>query len=180
VARIPYAELDNPEIKPLVDKIVAERGSVLHLYQMLLHSAPVTAGWLRYLTAIRHECSLPGDLRELLIMRVAILNGAPYEAEQHAPIALREGVAQAKLDALADWESSDLFNARERAVLAYTDASTRQLQIPDDVFAAVRAEFDNKVLIELTATIGAYNMVSRFLEALQVHSHDERPGVPHR
>ena len=93
MARIPYAELDNPEIKPLVDKIVAERGSVLHLYQMLLHSAPVTAGWLRYLTAIRHECSLPGDLRELLIMRVAILNGAPYEAEQHAPIALREGVA---------------------------------------------------------------------------------------
>jgi alkylhydroperoxidase family enzyme len=177
VARIPYAELDNPEIKPLVDKIVAERGSVLHLYQMLLHSAPVAAGWLRYLTAIRHECSLPGDLRELLIMRVAVLNGAPYEAEQHAPIALREGVSQAKLDALTEWERSDLFDARERAVLAYTDASTKQIQIPESVFAAVRAEFDNKVLIELTATIGAYNMVSRFLEALQVHSHDERPGA---
>jgi AhpD family alkylhydroperoxidase len=177
VARIPYADLDNPEIKPLVDKIVAERGSVLHLYQMLLHSAPVAAGWLRYLTAIRHECSLPGDLRELLIMRVAVLNGAPYEAEQHAPIALREGVSQAKLDALAEWERSDLFDARERAVLAYTDASTKQIQIPESVFAAVRAEFDNKVLIELTATIGAYNMVSRFLEALQVHSHDERPGA---
>jgi AhpD family alkylhydroperoxidase len=177
VARIPYADLDNPEIKPLVDKIAAERGSVLHLYQMLLHSAPVAAGWLRYLTAIRHECSLPGDLRELLIMRVAVLNGAPYEAEQHAPIALREGVSQVKLDALAEWERSDLFDARERAVLAYTDASTKQIQIPESVFAAVRAEFDNKVLIELTATIGAYNMVSRFLEALQVHSHDERPGV---
>ena len=180
MARIPYADLGSPEIKPLVDKIVAERGSVLHLYQMLLHSAPVAAGWLRYLTAIRHECSLPGDLRELVIMRVAILNGAPYEAEQHAPIALREGVSQAKLDALADWESSDLFDPRERAVLAYTDASTKQVQIPDGVFAAVRAEFDSRVLIELTATIGAYNMVSRFLEALQVHSHDERPGVSQR
>lgn len=177
MARIPYADLDSPETKPLVDKIVAERGSVLHLYQMLLHSAPVAAGWLRYLTAIRHECSLPGDLRELLIMRVAVLNGAPYEAEQHAPIALREGVSQAKLDALESWERSDLFSPRERAVLAYTDAMTRQIQVPDDVFAAARAEFDDKLLVELTATIGAYNMVSRFLEALQVHSHDERPGV---
>jgi alkylhydroperoxidase family enzyme len=177
MARIPYADLDAPDTKPLVDKIVAERGSVLHLYQMLLHSPPVAAGWLRYLTAIRHECSLPGDLRELLIMRVAVLNGAPYEAEQHAPIALREGVSQAKLDALGDWERSDLFDARERAVLAYTDAMTKQIQVPQDVFAAVRAAFDDKVLIELTATIGAYNMVSRFLEALQVHSHDERPGA---
>src|SRR3712207_153728 len=44
VARIPYADLASPEIKPLVDKIVAERGSVLHLYQMLLHSPPVAAG----------------------------------------------------------------------------------------------------------------------------------------
>ena len=77
MARIPYADLDSPEVKPLVDRIVAERGSVLHLYQMLLHSAPVAAGWLRYLTAIRHECALPGDLRELVIMRVAVLNGAP-------------------------------------------------------------------------------------------------------
>ena len=176
MARIPYADLDSPEIKPLVDKIVAERGSVLHLYQMLLHSPPVAAGWLRYLTAVRHECSLPGDLREIVIMRIAALNGAPYEAEQHAPIALREGVAQAKLDALERWEDTDLFSARERAVLAYTDAMTRSIQVPDAVFAAVRKEFEPRLLIELTATIGAYNMVSRFLEALQVHSHDDRPG----
>jgi alkylhydroperoxidase family enzyme len=177
VARIPYADLDSPQVKPLVDRIVAERGSVLHLYQMLLHSPSVAAGWLRYLTAIRHECSLPGDLRELVIMRVAVLNGAPYEAEQHAPIALREGVSQAKLDALGEWESSGLFSPRERAVLAYTDAMTKGVQVPDAAFAAVRAEFDDKLLVELTATVGAYNMVSRFLEALQVHSHDERPGA---
>ena len=46
--------------------------------------------------------ALPGDLRELVIMRVAYLNGAPYEADQHAPIALREGVSQAQLDALRE------------------------------------------------------------------------------
>src|SRR5215207_11320319 len=107
MARIPYADLSRPEAKPLVDRIVAERGSVLHLYQMLLHSPPVAEGWLAYLTAIRQKCALPGDVRELVIMRVAHLNDASYEADQHAPIALREGVSQERLSALADWPDRD-------------------------------------------------------------------------
>ena len=142
MARIPYADCTSAAARPLADRIAAERGSVLHLYQMLLHSAPVAEGWLGYLTAIRQKSSLPGDLRELVIMRVAQLNHAPYEADQHAPIALREGVSQAKLDALPHWQDCPLFNARR--------------------------------LVELTATVAAYNMVSRFLEALQIHSHDAR------
>ena len=175
MARLSYADLSHPEAKPLVDRIVAERGSVLHLYQMLLHSPAVAGGWLNYLTSIRQLSTLPGDLRELVIMRVAAINGAPYEADQHAPIALREGVSQAQLDALDHWESSDLFSDAERAVLAYTDTMTRHVQVPQPVFDAARqAVGTDKLMVELTATVAAYNMVSRFLEALQVHSHDER------
>jgi len=103
MARLPYADLTHPEARPLVERIVAQRGSVLHLYQMLLHSPPVADGWLNYLTSIRQLSTLPGDLRELVIMRVAAINGAPYEADQHAPIALKEGVSQAQLDALEAW-----------------------------------------------------------------------------
>lgn len=174
MARIPYARLDDDAVRPLAERITAERGSVLHLYQMLLHSPPVAQGWLGYLTAIRQQSSLPGALRELVIMRVALVNGAPYEADQHAPIARQEGVSQAKLDALERWEASTLFDATERAVLAYTDAMTRNVHVDDAVFAAVAQCFTPPLLVELTATIAAYNMVSRFLEALQIHSDDVR------
>lgn len=176
MARIPYADLGAPEGQPLVDRIIAERGSVLHLYQMLLHSPPVAEGWLTYLTAIRQKCSLSGALRELVIMRVAVINGAPYEAEQHAPIALREGVTQAQLDALAQWETSSHFTPEQCAVLALTDGMTRNVQVPKEAVAAVRAFLGDRELVELVATVGAYNMVSRFLEALDIHSHDARPG----
>ena len=176
MARIPYADLSNPEIRPLADRIVEERGSVLHLYQMLLHSPPVATGWLGYLTAIRHLSGLPGAMRELVIMRVAILNGAPYEAEQHAPIALKEGMTQAQLDALDNWKSSDCFDAQARAVLAYTDAMTRDVHVPKEIFDSVSASLTPRLLVELTATIAAYNMVSRFLEALQIHSSDPVPA----
>lgn len=174
MARLPYADLAHPEVSPLVDQIVAERGSVLHLYQMLLQSPPVARGWLNHLTGIRHNSSLAGDLREMVIMRIAIINGAPYEADQHAPIALKEGMSQAQLDDLAQWESSALFSDKERAVLAYTDTMTRHVQVPDEVFAAVKPYFTPRELVELTATIATYNMVSRFLEALEIHSHDAR------
>ena len=174
MARIPYADCSSGAAGTLAERIVAERGSVLHLYQMLMHSTPVAEGWLNYLTAIRHKTSLPGAMRELIIMRVALLNNAPYEADQHAPIALKEGVSQAKLDALADWNACPLFDGQERAVLSYTDAMTRQIQVPDEVFAAISALYAPPQLVEITATIAAYNMVSRFLEALQIHSHDVR------
>jgi len=174
MARIPYADLNNPEAKPLVERIVAERGGVLHLYQMLLHSPPVASGWLNYLTAIRQQSTLSGALRELVIMRIAILNGAPYEAEQHAPIALKEGVTQAQLNELATWQDSTLFDATQRAVLGYTDAMTRDIHVSPEIFATVKAVMSDRLLVELTATVGAYNMVSRFLEALQIHSQDPR------
>jgi len=174
MARIPYADSQNPAVKPLADRIVAERGEVLHLYRMLLNSPPVAEGWLNYLTAIRQKSSLSGAIREMVIMRVAQLNHAPYEADQHAPIALKEGMSQPQLDALQDWAQSSLFSERERAVLAYADAMTLHVQVPDAIFAAVSAQFEPQQLVELTATVAAYNMVSRFLEALQIHSHDAR------
>ena len=174
MARIPYADLNNPEAKPLVDQIIAERGDILHLYRMLLQSPPVAAGWLNYLTAIRQKCQLSGALRELVIMRVAQLNGAPYEADQHRPIALKEGVSQAQLDALSEWSLQPaVFDDTQRAVLAYTDAMTKQVHVPEDIALAVREKFDHRQLVELTATVAAYNMVSRFLEAMAIHSTDD-------
>ena len=174
MARIPYADLNEPRIQTIINQITAERGSVIHLYQMLLHSPSVAQGWLDYLTAIRQKTSLAGDLRELIIMRIALLNGAPYEADQHAPIALKEGVIQEQLDAIKNWQDSELFPARTQAVLAYTDAMTQQIQVPKETFSNIKTHFSNQEIVEITATIGAYNMVSRFLEALAIHQDDER------
>jgi AhpD family alkylhydroperoxidase len=148
VARIPYADIDRDDRRALATKIAAQRGGVIHLYRMLLHSPPVATGWLHYLTAIRRDCCLPGVLRELVIMRVALLNGAPYEADQHTLIARAEGLSEAQLDAVQTCEDSDAFGLLERAVLASTDAMTREIRVPDRVFAAIRAAFDKRSIVE--------------------------------
>ncbi len=175
MARINYPDIDRPELQPLVEEIMAARGGVLHLYRMLMHSPAVAEGWLHLLSGIRLKSAVPGNLRELIIMRVAVLNGAPYEADQHRGIALREGVTQGQLEALDHWRDSALFDGREQAVLGLTDAMTRQVQVSDEIFNAARGWFDEPVLMEMVATIAAYNMVSRVLEALRIHS-DDQPG----
>ena len=178
MARLPYADLDAPEVRPLVERIVAERGNVLHLYQMLLHSPPLAEGWLHFMTQVRQKLDLGGDLRELVIMRIAHLNGAPYEADQHAPIALKEGLTQAQLDALSDWASADCFSPMYQDVLRLCDAMTRDIHVPPPVVQAVLAHLGERQLVELCATIASYNMVSRFLGALAIHSDDVRPAKP--
>ena len=174
MAHLPYADLEHADALPLVQRIKAERGSVLHLYQMLLHSTPLAEGWLGFMTAVRQQLDLPAALRELVIMRVAQLNGAPYEAQQHEPIALNVGVTPAQLAALPQWAASEAFNELERAVLQLCDTMTQQVQVPRAMLRAVQQQLGDKQTVELVATIASYNMVSRFLEALHIHGDDPR------
>jgi alkylhydroperoxidase family enzyme len=173
MARINYADINSPSLKELVGDIKAQRGKILHLYGMLLHSPPIAEGWLQYLTAIRQKSQLPGDIRELIIMRIASLNGAKYEAEQHAPYALREGISDQQLAGLSASQRSSLFSEVQSDVLALTDAVTQNVLVTDGLFAAVKKHFDERGIVEIVATISAYNMVSRFLVAMNIASSDE-------
>jgi len=167
--RIPLVEPGTrPELASIEQSIVAERGRISALYQALLNSAPLAEGWEKLLTAIRNKSSLPADLREIAILRVAILNRAPFEFDAHLPIARKAGVAEEKLAALELPQVGELFSVVEQAVLALTDAMTRDVQVPDRLFEPIARHFDARAVTELVATIAAYNMVSRFLEALRI------------
>lgn len=169
MARIPYADIADADVSALVEQIKTERGGkVLNLYRMLLHSPPVAKGWLGMFTAIRQQTILPGRYRELAILRVAVLNGAEYEFGQHVPFALREGCTRAQVDAVRAGPDDPAFDARDRVVLAYTDAMTREIRVEDGLFGEAKRMFTERELVELTATIAGYNLVSRFLEALGI------------
>ena len=78
--RVPFVEVGaNPALAPIEARILAARGAISPLYRVLLNSAPLVEGWEALLTAIRQKTSVPPALRELVILRVAVLNGAAYE-----------------------------------------------------------------------------------------------------
>jgi alkylhydroperoxidase family enzyme len=178
VARIEYPDIDRPELADLVARIAHERGGeVINLYRMLLHSPPVAEGWRALGTAIRIDASLDARSRELAICLVARLTGSQYEWDHHAPIAARAGVDDAALASLPGWREHDGFSARDRAVLAWTEAVTVELRPAPAVLAAAREELDDRELVELTTTVGFYSCVARFVLALDVDD-DAAPGAP--
>jgi AhpD family alkylhydroperoxidase len=158
----------RPELAELEAKIIAKRGRITPLYQHLLNSPEMAQGWEEFLSAVRQRNSLPADLRELIILRVAVLNRAPYEFEAHIEHALKAGLPQAKIDAVKSPHIADVFNDIERIVLNMTDAMTHDIEVPDALFAQVAQHYEGKQLLDLCITIGAYNMVSRVLVALHI------------
>ncbi|MFE2061765.1 carboxymuconolactone decarboxylase family protein [Streptomyces sp. NPDC059467] len=164
MARLPDTEGSGE----VADRVRARRGGSLHpLDRMLLHSPPVADGWNSLLGAVRQRMSLPADLRELVILRIAVLNQAPYEWQAHEPDARKAGLGDRELDEVR--KEKPEFEGRTARVVAYADAMTRDVRVPDALFDALRTDFDETELVELTATVAVYNMVSRFLVALEVH-----------
>jgi alkylhydroperoxidase family enzyme len=171
MARVSYIEeKDHPELAELIGKIRAgRRGSLINVYRLLLHSPPLAACWLDFVSTARFKTTLDGRLREIAIIRVAYLNRTDYVVKQHVPqLSAPEGLTKEECDALADWPKSQFFNARERAALAYTDAMTRAVAVPDEVFDGLRAHFDERQIVELTVLIGLYNMHTRTFMALGI------------
>lgn len=171
MARIAYADDSNPdpEFQKLAAQIKEERGGrMLNLYKMLLNSPPVAQGWLNLLTAVRKKTVLKGRYRELTILLVAIINGAEYERTAHVPYAKQEGLSDEQVESLYAWKTATCYTEVDRAVLAYTEAMTQNVHVTDSTFAAVSKHFDQREMTELTALVAAYNLVSRFLEALAI------------
>lgn len=167
----PITPGSRPQLQPQEARILASRGRITPLYQVLLHSPAIVEGWEALLTAVRQKTRVPPALRELVILRIATLNGAPYEFEAHVPHARQAGLPQVVIDTLRQSGPSQtpaLADPLQADVLAYTDAMTLAIDVPDAIYDPLAARFDDQVMLELTATIAAYNMVSRLLAALRI------------
>jgi 4-carboxymuconolactone decarboxylase len=161
---------ERPDQAALIERIVkGRRGTFINVYKTLLHTPDIASVWLDLVNAVRWKTDLDGRLREIVIVRVGYLNKCAYVVKQHVPvISVPEGLPKEEADTLTDWRASTFFNERERAALAYTDAVTRDIDVPDAVFAELRRHFSERQVVELTVLIGAYNMHTRVGQALQI------------
>jgi 4-carboxymuconolactone decarboxylase len=171
MARIPLIDEDShPELAELIGRIKsARRGRLINVYRLLLNSPSLAESWFLHNNAVRFRSQLSGRLREMLIVRIGHLTGVAYIVGQHVPgLAVAEGLNLAECEALRDWEPSPYFDAAERAALAYADSMTRDVQVPDAVFAALKSCFSDREILDLTILIGTYNMHARVFQALEI------------
>jgi alkylhydroperoxidase family enzyme len=173
--RIPHW---TPEAAPrdaaLLDAIRARRGGrFINLDLALLWSEPLARGWNTLLGAVRREFAVSPCAKEIAICTVARLTGADYEFTHHWPEYLKaggDGSLRAQLEDPVAASSDPAFPDDERLAMRYAIAMTRDITVPRELFDAVRARFGETGAVELTAAIATYNMVARFLVALEVEN----------
>ncbi|MEN2738670.1 carboxymuconolactone decarboxylase family protein [Microbacterium sp. X-17] len=159
-----------PSLADLEATIRRERGGEIPLlYEILLNSPAVAGGWERMLTAVRNQTVVEARLRELIILRVAVVNDAPYEFAAHVPHGRAAGLSEGQIDAVSDWTTRpELFTDEERLLLTLTDQMTRGVTVDPAVMNAVGARYTDQEVVEVVAIVAAYNMVSRLLVALAI------------
>lgn len=173
--RLPYLPQDISEPADIVSAVRKRRGGTLNEADRITLYAPAFAqGWNLMARAVRQELSLSPKLRELAICSVGALNGADYEVDTHSPHFFKAGGTEMQVKALRNFsaamEDAALFDTAERATMRLTLEMTRNVVVSDETFAAVRAALPSpQQVVELVGTIAFYNMIARFLVALEVN-----------
>ncbi|KAM0755409.1 alpha/beta-hydrolase [Meredithblackwellia eburnea MCA 4105] len=175
--RIPYK---NPAKGTSVigDAIRERRGArgLTPLDQTLLNAPEIANGWNTLLGAVRNRNSLPDDVREIMILRVAARNSATFEWIHHAHVGTDAGLTNVQLTIARDLHTPLPLPSNPApltpilaAALRFADASTFSVNVPqsrvDDLKTYLK---DDQQLLEATAVTATYNMVSRLLVAADV------------
>ena len=94
------------------------------------------------------NCGLEASLVELVKIRASQINGCAYCIDMHSHDLIALGVPVSKLLLVTAWhEAGDIFDMRERAVLAWTETVTdvARTGVPDDAYVAALAIFSENV-----------------------------------
>lgn len=104
------------------------------------------------------------SLLELLRLRASQLNGCAYCVNMHANDARQAGETEQRLQCLSVWRETAFFTPRERAALAWTESLTLLAQqgAPQAQFEALREQFTDKEVVDLTLAINCINAWNRF------------------
>jgi AhpD family alkylhydroperoxidase len=114
--------------------------------------------------AYLHNCGLPHDLIDLVYLRVSQINGCAYCIDMHSRDLVKRGATVDKLVLVSVWhEAGAVFDARERAALAWAETVTRvgETGVPDASYEAIAAVFNDKELSDLTYAIALMNAFNR-------------------
>src|SRR5262245_993451 len=141
-------------------------------------SASTTQGLLGLSHAVETS-GLERSLLELIKIRASQINGCAYCLDMHTKDARAMGETEQRIYALNAWRETPFFTPRERAALEWTEALTRiaDTHVPDEVYEAVRAQYDEASLVSLTYAVIVINSWNRLATAARVPVGSYQPSA---
>jgi len=174
IARVPAVQENStdPDVKAMFDNARKRGGQVINLSLVRGNAPKLARAASAVAYAIRFDTKTPRPLVELAILRTAHLWAGDYELNQHRPMMRACGYTPQQIEAVGNWRASNLFDGRQRALLAYVDQAARG-DVDDTTFAEFEKFFDAQEIVELTITVNTYVGTALFTRALKIKIEDD-------
>jgi len=167
MSRIPLTNLDE---QPEPIRRWAGRRGNLNVFRALANAPKVFGGWTDMVDELFDSPTFDAHMRELIILRVAHLQGSAYELGQHVPLARAAGLTEQQVDAIVGTGDLDAagFDRTDRAALDVVTELCSTRHLSDDAFAAAHAVFGDEALTELLMIISCYYGLALVLNAVDL------------
>ncbi|NLV81007.1 MAG: carboxymuconolactone decarboxylase family protein [Rhodococcus sp.] len=135
------------------------------------HPGLLRASGLHEMLAERTSKTLPKNVREIAVYRVAWTIGCSWCVDFGTMLQRLDGLDTERLEHIAEYATSDLYSDDEKAAIAYADAMTGDVAnaVTDEQVADLERRFGPAGVVELTYQIGLENMRARMNSALGIH-----------
>jgi len=154
----------TPEQKTLVEHLFAgERGGMQGPFNVLLRSPEIGDAAQKLGAQLRFHSSLNPRQRELAIILTARAWTAQYEWIAHSRLATQAGIKQAAVDAIAAGKRPAGLQPDEQVVYDFCDELIKSHQVSDPVFHAAVEKLGERGVVDMTALVGYYHLVSMIL-----------------
>jgi alkylhydroperoxidase family enzyme len=157
-----------------------EAGRLFNVFKTAAHHTVASGKWDAF--AFGHVNSADNTLtprhRELLILRIGWLCGSEYEWAAHSEVARSIGFTEDELIHITEGPGAPQWAPFEATLLQAVDELHKDAFITDATWQALSAEYDTRQLMDLVFTVGAYNLVSMFLNSLGVQLDEGFTGFP--
>jgi len=156
---------------PLLARSYYANGDPGVLVKSFAHVPELLRATMPLLSAVYGPSAMPARLKEIVVLRASANMQCRYCIKTHTAVALDVGLTRDEVVALRGAEAADAAfpEPRELALLRWTDAlSSRPGPVPDDVSAAMTAQFSESEIVELTMLAGVTIMLNRYCTALKL------------
>lgn len=177
MARLPLVQRSDipEELHYVWDRLAPGAPEIPNIFRTLGNNPKLMRAYARMGNALWSDLGLGLRLREIVILRVAILHHSPYEWHQHVSIGRRAGLSDAEILGLHHWRTSELFSEPERAVLGYVDAVLATDHPAREVHDELARHWPPSTIVGLNLLTGYYTLTARLLGAMEVET--EEPFV---
>lgn len=167
----------SPEVAEVYAELEQTRGGkVPNLFMSMGYSASMLAPAMGVADFVTAESKVSIKHKQLAYLATSRFNKCEYCLARHAVAGLKAGLRDANVNALyqeGDLASNPSFDDREKAIIQFAEALTRDATVHPDTFDAIRKFFSDEEIVELTYSVAVANMFNRLASGLGIELEPE-------